>query len=146
MIKHRRILAVEPEIEPERVEGASDRSVGLVFAGVFVIFGTWPLLDQHPPRVWLLLLACAIGLVAICAPRFLRPLNVVWTRLGTLLHHFITPFVMGVVFFLVVTPTAWFVRASGKDPLRLKRDRDANTYWIERHPPGPDPRTMTRQF
>jgi predicted membrane metal-binding protein len=139
-------LAIEPEQDaPEPVE-SSDRSFGVVFAAVFAIVSAWPLLDGRWPRFWALAVAGLFVLVAMFVPRLLRPLNAVWIRLGTLLHRIVTPVIMGVVFFLVVVPTALIMRALGKDPLRLKRDGDAETYWIKRQPPGPVPQTMTRQF
>jgi Saxitoxin biosynthesis operon protein SxtJ len=138
--------AIEPELEPELLKSGSDRSLGIVFAAALTFLGAWPLTDGRSPRFWFLLAACAFALAATYAPWILRPLNAVWTRLGALLHRIVTPIAMGVVFFVVVTPIAWMMRALGKDPLRLKRDTDAKTYWIERQPPGPDPQTMTRQF
>jgi saxitoxin biosynthesis operon SxtJ-like protein len=138
--------AIEPEGEPEVLGSSSDRSLGFVFGAAFSLLGTWPLIHGGAPRVWFLLLACLFALVAIYAPRILRPLNVVWTRLGALLHRIVTPVAMGVVFFLVVTPMAWIMWMLGKDPLRLTRDTNARSYWIERQPPGPDPRSMVRQF
>jgi hypothetical protein len=142
----RKLSAIEPGLEPEAVKSGSDRSLGIVFAGAFTILGAWPLLDGRSPRFWPLALACAFGLVAAFAPWILGPLNVVWTWLGSLLHRVVTPIAMGIVFFLVVAPVASIMRTFGKDPLRLKRDEDAETYWIERKPYGPDPHTMTRQF
>jgi predicted membrane metal-binding protein len=142
----RKLAAVEPEFEPEVVVSASDRSFGFVFAAVFAIVGAWPLLDGQWPRFWPLVVAGLFVLVATFAPWFLRPLNAVWIRLGVLLHRVVTPVVMGIVFFLVVVPTALIMRALGKDSLRLRLDQDAETYWIKREPPGPAPQTMTRQF
>ena len=62
------------------------------------------------------------------------------------LHYVVTPVVMGLLFFLTVTPIALVMRARGKDPLRLKRDDGSASYWIVRQPPGPEPDTMRRQF
>jgi hypothetical protein len=65
---------------------------------------------------------------------------------GLLLHAVVNPIVMALLFFTTVTPIALILRAQGKDPLRLRRDPDARSYWIERRPPGPMPDTMPRQF
>ena len=138
--------AIEPDAEPEVVNSSSDRSFGLVFAAAASLLGIWPLIHGRWPGVWFLLLGCLFALAAVYAPRILRPLNVVWTRLSALLHRIVTPLAMGIVFFLVVTPIAWMMRMLGKDPLRLTRDAYASSYWIERHPPGPDPQSMVRQF
>jgi hypothetical protein len=142
----RKFSAIEPEAEAEAVTSSSDRTLGFVFAAALSVLGASPLVHGGSPRIWFLLLACLFSLTALYAPRILRPLNVAWMRLGALLHRLVTPLAMGIVFFVVVTPIAWMMRMFGQDPLRLARDTNARSYWIERHPPGPDPRSMVRQF
>ena len=141
-----KFLVIEPEIQPEVVRSGSDRSFGIVFAAAFVLLATWPLLYGRSPRIWFLFVALVFALLGMYAPWVLRPVNVFWTYLGGLLHRVATPIVMGLVFYLVLAPIAFIMRSIGKDPLFLNRDRDSKTYWIERRPIGPDPRTMTRQF
>jgi hypothetical protein len=85
-------------------------------------------------------------MVAWLSPAALAPLNRVWTRFGLLLHRIVSPVVLGVMFFVVVTPMGLIMRALGKDPLRLRFDRDARSYWIDRRPPGPAPDTLNNQF
>jgi hypothetical protein len=145
-VANKKLLAIEPELEREAEQSGDDRSFGIVFAGAFTVVGVWPLLDGRSPRFWALLIACGFVLAAAFAPWSLRPLNLLWLRVGALLHRIVTPIVMGVVFFLTIVPTSMIVRARRKDPLRLKLDKNAASYWIERYPPGPDPQTMTRQF
>lgn len=130
----------------EAVEGSSDRAFGIVFTVVFAVIGAWPLPWGNPPRIWALVLAAAFLAVALAAPALLAPLNRLWLRLGLLLHKIITPLVMGLIFFLAVTPTGLILRAMGKDPLRLRRDAAANSYWIHRTPPGPPPGSIRNQF
>jgi hypothetical protein len=76
----------------------------------------------------------------------LAPLNRLWFRFGMILHAIVSPLVLGLIFYLVVTPTALLLRAIGKDPLRLRPDRAAASYWIAKAPPGPPPDTMKQQF
>jgi hypothetical protein len=115
-------------------------------AAAFALIGIWPFVHEHSPRLWALLLACGFLLGALLAPSLLRRLNLLWMRLGLLLQMIVTPLVMGVVFFGVLTPMSLILRGLGRDPLRLKWQSDANTYWMERQPAGPDPQTMRRQF
>jgi hypothetical protein len=63
-----------------------------------------------------------------------------------LLHRVVSPVVLGILFFLVATPTAVVMRLMGKDPLRLDWDEGAASYWIERDPSGPAPENFDRQF
>jgi len=79
-------------------------------------------------------------------PKVLAPLNKLWMKFGLLLHSIVNPLVMGLLFFLTITPIALFFRASGKDQLRLKLDPAARSYWIVREPPGPDPKTMPNVY
>ena len=97
-------------------------------------------------RIWALVVAAFFAGTALTMPRLLAPLNNLWFRFGLLLHKIVNPFVMGLFFFLTVTPTGLLMRAMGKTPLQLGFDHKAETYWIIRTPPGPAPETMKRQF
>lgn len=130
----------------DKTKGSSERGFGLVFAAFCAIVagaqlwlghGWWP--------AWTAGAVAFLGLALFwTAP--LKPLNRVWFKFGMLLHAIVSPLVMGLVFFTVVTPIGLVMRMAGKDPLRLKRDPSAATYWIMRAPPGPPPQTMTKQF
>jgi hypothetical protein len=113
---------------------------------VFSLIALWPLMFGRTVHWWSLVVAGLFGLAALVAPATLAPLNRVWTRFGLLLHRIVSPIVLGIMFFLVVTPTGFVMRLLGKDPLRLRWDRDAGSYWIGREPPGPRPDTLTDQF
>ncbi len=128
------------------VRGSSDRSFGLVFSAFFAFVGLVPLWKNHPPRAWALALSILFLVVAIVRPAWLHALNQVWIKLGLLLGRVVNPIVMGLLFFVVVAPTALIFRALGKDPLRLSWDAAAASYWIERRPPGPAGQTMANQF
>lgn len=130
----------------QEIKAGSERAFGLVFAAVFLIIGLWPLVKGADPRLWALPVAGLFALLALAAPRALRPLNLLWFRFGLLLHAIVNPVIMGLLFFTTVTPIALIMRILGKDPLRLKFDKVATTYWIERDPPGPAPDSMRHQF
>ena len=133
-------------VREEALRGSTDRAFGLVFAAVFAIVGLWPLLGDGGLRLWSLAVSFAFFAVALARPATLAPLNRQWMRLGLLLHRVVNPIVMGILFFLVVTPTGLAMRLLGKDILRLRFDEKAESYWIERQPPGPVPETMKDQF
>jgi predicted membrane metal-binding protein len=128
---------------------SSDRSFGNVFAVVFAIIGLWPVLfgdTARGARWWSLAIAAAFLAVALIRPEVLAPLNRLWTKFGLLLNRIVSPLVMGLLFFLVITPFALVMRLTGKDLLRLKRDPEAESYWIPREPPGPSPETIKNQY
>jgi hypothetical protein len=126
--------------------GGSNRSLGLVFAAFFAIIGLLPLFFGDALRLWALAVGAVFLLAALAFPAVLAPLNRVWTKFGLLLHKVVSPIVLGIMFYLAVTPTGLLVRLFGKDSLRLKLDRQARSYWIERTPPGPAPETLKDQF
>jgi len=126
--------------------GSSDRTFGLVIAGVCLVVALGPLRHGHAPRWWVLAVAGVFSLIALLRPVLLARLNRLWTRLGVLLGKVASPIALGVLFYGVITPVAIVIRLTGNDPLRLKLDRDADTYWIAREPPGPPPDSMSRQF
>ncbi len=128
------------------VESSSERSFGIVFAVVFVIIGTWPLLHAQPPRWWSVVIAALFAVVAWLAPSLLSAPNRLWLKLGLLLGKIVGPIALSIVFYGVLMPIGGLMRIAGKDPLRLRLDRDARTYWISRTPPGPPPDSMTNQF
>jgi hypothetical protein len=104
---------------------------------VFAVIGLWPLMGSGDVRLWALGVAGILLVVSLAQPIWLAAGNRLWTRFGLLLHRITNPIIMGLVFFLAVTPTALILRMMGKDPLRRKIDRTANSYWIDREPPGP---------
>src|SRR5690349_10452340 len=128
------------------VRGSSNRSFGLVFGVFFALAGLVPLWKHHLPRTWALAVSALFLAVAIIRPAWLHPLNQGWIKLGLLLGRIVNPIVMGLLFFIVVVPTALIFRVLGKDPLRLSFDTAVPSYWIERRPAGPAPQTMANQF
>ena len=130
----------------DEVKTSSDRAFGLTMAAVLAIIGGVVLYGGGPSASWWLGASTAFLGLALVQPRALKPFNWLWTKLGLALHTVVSPLIMGLLFFAVVAPTGLLMRLAGKDPLRLKRDPAAATYWIERTPPGPAPETMKRQF
>jgi len=130
----------------DEVEGSSDRSFGLVFAAVFAILGVLPMFKSHSPRWWSFGVALAFAIVALVMPSILSGLNKLWMKLGLLLAKIVSPIALGILFYLVFTPIGLLMRLAGKDPMRLKSDANARSYWITREPPGPPPQSMGNQF
>lgn len=136
----------EDYIRTAEVTVGSERSFGFVFTAFFALVALAPLRHGQDVRLWAVGVAVAFAIVALAAPRLLRPLNLLWFRFGMLLHHVVTPVVMGLLFFVALTPVGLLMRATGKDPMRLRREANATSYWIVRQPPGPAPETMKHQF
>ena len=111
---------------------ATERSFGLLFAGVFAIVGLLPLLKDHGVRAWALGLAVVFLVAGLALPRILRPFNRIWMGIGKIMHRVVSPVVLGLLYTVAVVPTGWFLRLRGADPLRLKRDAAAKSYWIPR--------------
>ena len=130
----------------EEVTGSSDRAFGLTFAMIGAIVALWPLLDAAAPRWWLLAAVAGLIGVSLATPHILHPLNRIWLRIGLLLHRVVSPVILGIIFFGLLTPLGLAMRMAGKNTLRLRFENDSSTYWIVRQPPGPAPKSMSRQF
>ena len=142
----KRMQSHERLTDDEAGARSSERSFGAVFVALFVVIGLFPLLGGGPPRGWALALAGVVLAVTLVKAEALAPFNTVWFRLGLLLHRLVSPVILAVIYFAVVTPTGLIMRALGKDPLRLRADPTAASYWLHREPPGPGPESMQNQF
>jgi hypothetical protein len=140
------MTAFESHEREEIIEGSSDRVFGLVFAAFFSIMACVPLFSGGELRTWALVAGGVFLSLALLMPSTLTRLNRAWMRFGLLLGKIVSPIALGVLFLTVITPIGWALRLMGKDPLLLKSDPVATSYWITRNPPGPDPKTMNRQF
>ena len=139
-------MAIEDLNREQHVEGSSDRTFGLVFAGVFLLIAGWPLIHGEAVRWWSVGISAVFALVAFIRPTLLAELNRLWMKFGILLGKIVSPIALGILFYIVITPIGLMIRVAGKDPLRLKFDPEADSYWIPREPPGPPPGSMNNQF
>jgi len=138
---------LQSEQIPQRTaKPGSDRSFGLIFAGVFLLVGLWPLFNRASPRLWAVAVAAIFALCAWLAPQVLAPLNQLWFRFGELLHRIVSPIALGVIFFGVITPYAMVMRLFGRDELLLRKGSARESYWVRREPPGPPPDSFRNQF
>ena len=139
-------MAHESLDRDEQHAGSSDRSFGLILATVLAALGLWPLVSGRSPHVGLFILGAGFLAAALLFPSLLTPLNRLWTKLGLLLHRVVSPVILGIMFFLVITPIGLLMRSLGKNPLKLGLDRNATSYWVLRTPPGPTPESLKDQF
>ena len=113
---------------------SSNRSFGIVFFIVFLIISLYPLLNSEPIRIWFLIIALIFLVLGLINSKILTPLNKLWFKFGIILGKIVSPFVMGIIFFLVVTPIGLIMRLFGKDLLNLKFNGN-KSYWIEKSGP-----------
>lgn len=140
-------MTLEDLSREHAIEGSSNRSFGLVFTVVFGIVALWPVLARSGGfRLWAAVVAGVFLVLALAAPTLLAAPNRAWMQLGLLLGRVVSPVVLGLLFFTVFTPMGWVLRLMGKDPMRLKRDANATSYWVERQPPGPPADSLHNQF
>lgn len=128
------------------IKVGSERGFGIVFACVFVVVGLWPLLDSAPIRWWALIIAAVFIGCAFLIPIALRPLNILWFKIGMLMYKVVNPLTMAMLYYFTVVPTGLVMKMCGKDPLNRSFDKNASSYWIDRDPPGPTPESMKNQF
>ncbi len=118
--------------EHDAVTVGSERSFGIVFGVVFALIGLWPLIHGVQPRWWAVGVAVVIATATLLFPVVLKPFNLLWFKFGLLLGRIVGPVVMGLIFFIAVTPTALVFRLRKKDLLHLASDPHAKSYWIPR--------------
>ena len=109
----------------------SNRSFGVVFFVVFLLIGLWPILKGNEIRIWSIVISLIFLILGILNSKILTPFNKVWFRFGIFLGNFISPIIMGIVFFLVVTPTGLMMKLFRKDLINLRKN-NSSTYWIEK--------------
>jgi len=122
---------------------SSNRNFGLVFFFIFLVVSIWPLTHNESPRIWSAIISLAFLILVLTRSKLLTPLNRLWAKFGIILGAIIAPIVMGVVFFLVITPIGLVMKIIGKDLLSLKYDKKKETYWVKRDKPTS---TMKQQF
>ena len=113
---------------------SSNRSFGIVFFVVFLIIALYPLINEEEVRIWSLIISLIFLILGLINSKFLTPLNKLWFKFGLFLGKIVSPLIMGIIFFLVVTPTGFIMRALGKDLLNLKYNK-SQSYWIEKNDP-----------
>ena len=125
---------------------SSERSFAFVFAGVFFIVGLLAFKTSQD----LSYIASGVGtfflLCGVIYPKILRPLNIMWFKIGVCIFKITNPIIMGMLFFTTIVPLGLVMRLAGKNLLSLRKEPNSKTYWVVRDPPGPDPTSMKNQF
>ena len=119
-------------LKKKKIKISSNRSFGLFFFVVFLIISTWPLLYDESIRIWSLFISLIFLILGILNSNFLKPLNKIWFTFGMFLGKIVSPLIMGLVFFLVVTPTGFFMKLFRKDLLNLKKNK-SDSYWVKKN-------------
>ena len=114
-----------------KIKVGSNKSFGIVFFVFFLIIGLYPLINDDSIRIWSIIISIIFLLLGLINSQILTPLNILWFKFGMLLGRFVSPIVMGLVFFLVVTPTGLIMKLFNKDLLKLKKNKNSS-YWIKR--------------
>ena len=113
---------------------SSNRSFGIVFFIVFLLIALYPLTYNEEIRVWSVIISLIFLVLGLLNSKILTPLNKLWFKFGILLGKIVSPLIMGIIFFLVVTPIGFIMRLLGKDVLNLKFNKN-RSYWIEKNGP-----------
>tara|TARA_B100001248_G_C27038394_1_gene299649 strand:+ start:32 stop:421 length:390 start_codon:yes stop_codon:yes gene_type:complete len=112
-----------------KIKLGSNRSFGIVFFIVFLIIALYPLLNDSSIRLWSLIIGLIFLVLGLIKSNILTPLNILWMKFGMFLGVFISPIIMGIIFFLVVTPIGLIMRLLRKDLLNLKK-KNIQSYWL----------------
>lgn len=116
-------------MKQKEIKISSNKSFGLVFFVIFIIIALWPLLNDGNIRIWSIIVSIIFLILGLLNSKILTPFNKLWMRLGALLGLIVSPIVMGVVYFGIITPIGLIMKLFGKDVLNLKLDKNKKTYW-----------------
>tara|TARA_B100001245_G_C22779937_1_gene376686 strand:+ start:431 stop:835 length:405 start_codon:yes stop_codon:yes gene_type:complete len=126
-----------------QIKISSERSFGIVFCAFFIILGLYPLLKGQDIRLWAIIIAFIFLFLGIFIPQLLFIPNKLWFKIGIFLGSIVSPIIMGLIFFLTVTPIGIIMRILGKDILNQEIKKSVKSYWIKRREKV---RTMKKQF
>ena len=115
----------------DNIKIGSNRSFGIVFFIVFLLIALYPLINEENFRLWSLVISLIFLVLGLINSQILTPLNKLWFKFGILLGKIVSPIIMGIIFFFVVTPISFILKIFGKDVLSLKKNH-SNTYWKEK--------------
>jgi len=126
----------------DEIKIGSNKSFGIVFFIVFFIIALFPLINNSEIRVWAVIISLIFLILGLINSKILTPLNKAWLKFGIFLGKIISPLIMGIIFFLVVTPIGLLMKMLKKDLLNLKFNKH-KSYWIEKSEPKSN---MKNQF
>ena len=116
----------------ENIKISSNRNFGIVFFVVFLLIALYPIIKQNEIRLWSLIISLSFLVLGILNSKLLSPLNRLWFKFGLFLGKIISPIIMGIIFFFVVTPIGLLMRLLKKDLLSLKFNNE-KSYWIKKN-------------
>ncbi len=111
---------------------ANNRSFGLLFSIIFLIIACWPLLNEESIRLWSLVVSLLFFILGLLDSKILTPLNKSWVKFGELLGSIIAPFIMFIIFFVILTPIGIVLKIFGKDLLKVKKNKTLKSYWVSK--------------
>lgn len=116
----------------KEIKTGSNKSFGIFFFVIFIIIALWPLLINEKIRIWSIIISIIFLTLGLLNSKILTPFNKLWMRLGILLGSIVSPIVMGIIYFGVITPIGLIMKLFGKDVLNLKLDKNKPTYWLKK--------------
>ena len=126
----------------EKIQIGSNKSFGIVFFIVFFLISLYPLTNDGSLNLWSLIISFIFLILGILNSRILSSLNIIWFKFGLFLGRIFAPLIMGIIFFLVVTPIGLIMKFLKKYFLNLKFNNN-ESYWIKRNSTKS---TMKNQF
>ena len=112
----------------------SNKSFGIVFFVFFLIISLYPILGGGSLKMWSLAISIIFLILGLLNSKILSPLNKLWFKFGIFLGKIISPIIMGIIFFFVVTPIGYLMRLFKKDVLSLKFNAN-KSYWVKKNGP-----------
>jgi len=113
------------------IKKSSNRSFAILFFIVFLLISVWPLLSGDNYRLWPLIISVIFLTLGLINSKLLTPLNKSWIKIGEILGLVVSPIIMALIYFIVLTPLSIILKLAGKDLLNIKFSK-IDSYWIKR--------------
>lgn len=121
------------------------RQFGLLVGSVFAVVGLWPLVFRsEPPRLWAMILGSLLIVLGGIVPQSLKQVHGGWMKIGHVLGAINTRIILGIIYYLLITPMGLVMRLMGKDSMHRTLAKETTTYRVVRAPRSPQ--HMRNQF
>ena len=139
-------LFIKDIMKNQKIDLPENKKFGFFFSFIFLLACTYFYLTANQSLAYIFLSLSFLFLsVSLYKPQILKPLNKLWFQFGMLLSRIISPIVLGIIFFIILSPVAMLTRAFGRDILKLKKGND-NSYWRQRLKSDFEKQSFTNQF
>ena len=115
----------------DKINRSTNKNFGIVFFIVFLIIAFYPVFNNKSIYTWSLIISFVFLFLGLKNSVLLTPLNALWFQFGLFLGKFVSPIIMGIVYFFVIFPTFILLKIFKRNYLNIKKEKNISSYWLE---------------